>query len=98
MGVIERIASGLWGLLKCGVVSNEKASPAPDRDGRQMDRVRTIPFMDITYNLLKGLQFWGVIWDIRPVSACVLDSKKSGEMRKNAYSKKMAIGPSPLLE
>ena len=45
MGVIERIASGLWGLLKCWVDSNEKASRAPDRDDRQMDRVRTIPFV-----------------------------------------------------
>ena len=45
MGVIERIASGLWGLLKCWVDSNEKGSPAPDRDDRQMDRVRTIPFV-----------------------------------------------------
>jgi stearoyl-CoA desaturase (delta-9 desaturase) len=54
--------------------------------------------IDITYYLLKGLQFCGVIWDIRPVPAWVLDSQKSGAMGKNADSKKMAIKTSPLLE
>jgi len=53
MGVIERIASGLWGLLKCGGGRNEKTSPPPhDRDGRQMDRVRTIPFVALHLSVL----------------------------------------------
>ena len=52
MGVIERIASGLWGLLKCGSDSNEKTSPVLDRDGRQMDRVRTIPFVALHLSIL----------------------------------------------
>ena len=54
--------------------------------------------IDITYYLLKGLQFCGVIWGIRPVPAWVLDSQKSAEMGKNTDSKKMAIKTSPLLE
>jgi len=52
MGVIERIASGCWGLVKCWVDSNEKTSQAPDRDARQMDRVRTIPFVALHLSVL----------------------------------------------
>jgi len=52
MGVIERITSGCWGLVKCWVDSNEKTSQAPDRDARQMDRVRTIPFVALHLSVL----------------------------------------------
>jgi stearoyl-CoA desaturase (delta-9 desaturase) len=47
--------------------------------------------IDITYYLLKGLQFCGVIWDIRPVPARVLDYKKSSNQGKSTDSQKMAI-------
>ena len=47
--------------------------------------------IDITYYLLKGLQFCGIVWDIRPVPAWVLDAQHTSETSTNAESKKVAM-------
>jgi len=68
MGVTERIVTGLWGLLNGRGDGQEKASRAP-RDGRQMDRVRTIPFVALH---LSVLTVFVVGWSPIAVSLAIL--------------------------
>ena len=47
--------------------------------------------IDITYYLLRGLQFCGLIWDIRPVPAWVLNQPASGQVTGDPESEKIAV-------
>ncbi len=47
--------------------------------------------VDITYYLLRGLQFCGIIWDIRPVPASVLNQSATNQMKEDADSEKIAV-------
>ena len=47
--------------------------------------------IDITYYLLRGLQLFGFIWDIRPVPAWVLNQRTSSQVSEDADSEKIAV-------
>lgn len=47
--------------------------------------------IDITYYLLRGFQFCGLIWDIRPVPAWVLNQPSPNQMSEDSDSEKIAI-------
>ncbi len=47
--------------------------------------------IDMTYYLLRGLQFCGVIWDVRPVPAWVLNQPPLDQIRKDPDSEKIAV-------
>lgn len=47
--------------------------------------------IDITYYLLKGLQFCGVIWDIRPVPAWVLKQQDRNRMDEETDAEQIAV-------
>ncbi|MBA3613010.1 MAG: acyl-CoA desaturase, partial [Nitrospirales bacterium] len=47
--------------------------------------------IDVTYYVLRGLQFFGVIWDIRPVPAWVLNQSDLDQIDQDAESEKIAM-------
>ena len=69
MSRIPRIALSLWRLLKRWVDSHEETGPVSDQNGRQMDRVRTIPFVALHIAVLTV--FWAD-WSPVAVTTAVL--------------------------
>ena len=47
--------------------------------------------VDITYYLLRGLQLCGLIWDIRPVPAAVLNEENLNQSNQDSNSEKIAV-------
>ena len=47
--------------------------------------------IDVTYYLLRGLQLFGIIWDIRPVPAWVLNQSNLDQIGQDTDSEKVAI-------
>ena len=47
--------------------------------------------IDLTYYLLRGLQLCGVIWDVRPVPARVLNQQDVNQINQGATTEKIAV-------
>lgn len=47
--------------------------------------------IDITYYLLRGFQLFGLIWDVRPVPASILNQPASTQLKEDADSEKIAV-------
>ena len=47
--------------------------------------------VDITYYLLLALQLCGIIWDVRPVPAWVLNKPYPSQMSEDPNSEKIAV-------